>query len=100
MKKSEIVAKIKDMLEDTEGAVQNEHIWALGAPDEEQASMHSENERNLEERVENLKLIIKVLENDEENKYFADAICEVLAQEELAETEYVDMFKELKEKFC
>lgn len=102
MTKTEIVANLKEMLDDTKGAVQNEHIWALGAPNEEQASMHNENERNLEERVENLEIILKVLEGEVDTTeiFLEDAIEAVLEEEKLADTEYVEMFTELKEQYC
>lgn len=102
MTKTEIIAKIKEMVDDTKGAVQNEHIWALGAPNEEQTNMHQLNQRSLEIRVEQLELIINVLEGKDTvlAEHFEDAICAVLYEEELAETEYVEMFTELKEQYC
>ena len=101
MTKTEMVANLKEMLEDTRGGVQNEHIWALGASEEE-ARMHELNQRGLEIRVELLELIINVLEGKETvlAERFEDAICAVLYEEELAETEYVEMLKELKEQYC
>ena len=102
MKKSVIVANLKEMLDDTKGAVQNERIWAKGSlEDSEEAMMHENNADSLEERVDNLELIIKVLEGDaDEDAFFEDAISSVLEEEELAETEYVEMLTELKEQYC
>lgn len=101
MTKTEMVANLKEMLEDTQGAVQNESIWADGSFGEEK-KMHELNRRGLEIRVENLELIIKVLEGKDTilAEHFEDAICAVLYEEELAETEYVEMLTELKEQYC
>lgn len=100
MTKAEMVANLKEMLDDTQGGVQNEGIWAKGSFGEEQM-MHEANKETLEERVENLELIISVLEgNSDSDEFFEEAICSVLEEEELAETEYVEMFTELKEQYC
>ena len=101
MTKTEMVANLKEMLEDTQGGVQNEGIWADGSFGEEQ-KMHQLNKRGLEIRAELLELIINVLEEKDTalDNHFEDAICAILHEEELAETEYVEMFKELKEQYC
>ena len=101
MTKTEMVAKLKEMLEDTQGGVQNEDIWAKGSSGEEM-KMHQLNKRGLEIRAELLELIINVLEEKETvlAGHFEDAVCNILNEEELADSEYVEMFKELKEQYC
>ena len=101
MTKAEMVANLKEMLEDTQGGVQNESIWANGSFGEEQ-KMHQLNKRSLEIRAELLELIINVLEENDTvlDEHFEDAICAILHEEELADSEYVEMFKELKEQYC
>lgn len=101
MTKTEMVANLKEMLEDTQGGVQNEGIWANGSFGEEQ-KMHQLNKRGLEIRAELLELIINVLEEKDTvlAERFEDAICAVLYEEELADSEYVEMLKELKEQYC
>ena len=101
MKKTEIIAKLNEMLDDTKGAVGNESIWASGSSGEEH-DMHLANKKTLEERVENLELIIKVLDGEiaAEDVFIGDAIETILVEEELAETEFVGMFEELKAVYC
>lgn len=97
---------LKEMLDDTIGAIENEKIWAAGSETNTEKKMHLKNIPALEERKKDLSYLIGVYE--EYDKFSpADAVApdifeevsskieSILEEERLAETEYVDFFEEL-----